>query len=46
VTNSFVDSRIYVFGIWPPNGADLMRGIANAFEKVLSAPEAVMTIKG
>jgi dTDP-4-amino-4,6-dideoxygalactose transaminase len=44
VTNSFVDSRIYVFGIWPPNGPDLMRGIANAFEKVLSAPEAVMAI--
>jgi perosamine synthetase len=44
VTNEFIDSRLYVNGIWPPNGADLMHSLADAIEKVLSAPDQVLSI--
>jgi dTDP-4-amino-4,6-dideoxygalactose transaminase len=45
VTNQFIDSRLYVFGIWPPNGPELMHQIANAFGKVLASPDEVMAIE-
>jgi perosamine synthetase len=44
VTNQFIDSRLYVNGIWPPNGADLMHSLADAIEKILSAPDQVLSI--
>jgi len=45
VTNHFIDSRLYVMGNWPPNGPTLMRWIADAFEKVLSAPDQIIAIR-
>jgi len=44
VTVEFLRSHTYVHAVWPPNGPELMQQIANAFEKVLSQPEAVMQI--
>jgi perosamine synthetase len=41
ITQSFIDSQLYVFGIWPPNDAALMGKFASAFEKVLGQPEAL-----
>jgi perosamine synthetase len=45
VTNAFVATNLYVHGIWPPNGADLMRAFADAITKVMSQPEAVLAIE-
>lgn len=44
VTTEFIESNMYVFGIWPPNGAPLMRMYADAFAKVLSHPEDVLAV--
>lgn len=45
VTNDFVATNLYLHGIWPPNGADLMRAFADAVIKVMSQPEAVLAIE-
>ncbi len=44
VTNAFVDSRLYLDGIWPPNDEQLMHDMAGAFGKVLSVPDEVIAI--
>jgi len=44
VSQAFVDSNMYVFGIWPPNGPDLMRQFADAIEKVMSQPDELMKV--
>jgi len=45
VTNGFVATNLYLHGIWPPNGPDLMRAFADAIVKVMSQPEAVLAIE-
>jgi len=45
VAQEFVDSQLYVFGINPPNGPDLMRKFATAFEKLMSQPEELLKIE-
>jgi dTDP-4-amino-4,6-dideoxygalactose transaminase len=45
VTNAFVSTNLYVNGIWPPNGPDLMRAFADAITKVMSQPDAVLAIE-
>jgi len=45
VTNDFVATNLYLHGIWPPNGGDLMRAFADAVIKVMSQPEAVLAIE-
>jgi len=45
VTNAFVATNLYVNGIWPPNGPELMRSFAAAITKVMSQPEAVLAIE-
>jgi hypothetical protein len=40
-----VATNLYVNGIWPPNGADLMRAFADAIIKVMSQPDAVLAIE-
>ena len=45
VTNAFVSTNLYVNGIWPPNGFDLMRAFADAMIKVMSQPEAVLAVE-
>lgn len=42
VTQSFIDSQLYVFGIWPPNDEGLMRRFATAFAKVLADPRVLL----
>ncbi len=44
VTQSFIDTQLYVLGIWGPNGVELMDRFADAFEKLLSQPEAILEI--
>lgn len=44
VTQSFIDTQMYVLGIWGPNGPDLMDRFADAFEKLLAQPEAVLRL--
>jgi hypothetical protein len=36
---------MYVFGVNPPNGADLMRKFAAAFEKLMAQPEELLKIE-
>ena len=45
VTNAFVATNLYVHGIWPPNGPDLIRAFADAIIKVMSQPDAVLAIE-
>ncbi|MBM3499629.1 MAG: DegT/DnrJ/EryC1/StrS family aminotransferase [Armatimonadetes bacterium] len=45
VAQEFVDSQMYVFGVNPPNGADLMREFAAAFEKLMAQPEELLKIE-
>ena len=45
VTNRFVATNLYVNGIWPPNGPDLMSAFAEAVIKVMSQPDAVLAIE-
>jgi dTDP-4-amino-4,6-dideoxygalactose transaminase len=45
VTNAFVATNLYVHGIWPPNGPELMRAFADAIVKVMSQPQAVLAIE-
>jgi len=45
VTNRFVATNLYVNGIWPPNGPDLIRAFAEAVIKVMSQPDAVLAIE-
>jgi dTDP-4-amino-4,6-dideoxygalactose transaminase len=45
VTNAFVATNLYVHGIWPPNGPDLMRVFADAIIKVMSQPDAVLAVE-
>ncbi|UCH34899.1 MAG: DegT/DnrJ/EryC1/StrS family aminotransferase [Armatimonadota bacterium] len=44
VTNAFVATNLYVNGIWPPNGPDLMRAFADAIIRVMSQPDAVLAV--
>jgi dTDP-4-amino-4,6-dideoxygalactose transaminase len=45
VAQEFVDTQLYVFGVNPPNGPDLMRKFAAAFEKLMSQPEELLKIE-
>jgi len=45
VAQEFVDTQLYVFGVNPPNGPDLMRKIASAFEKLMAQPEELLKIE-
>lgn len=45
VTNAFVATNLYVNGIWPPNGPDLMRAFADAIIKVMSRPDDVLAVE-
>lgn len=45
VAQEFVDSQLYVFGVNPPNGPDLMQKIAIAFEKLMSQPQELLKIE-
>jgi dTDP-4-amino-4,6-dideoxygalactose transaminase len=45
VTQAFIDSQLYIFGIWPPNGPDTMRQFATAVAKVMEHAEDVLRIE-
>ncbi|HJN15380.1 MAG TPA: DegT/DnrJ/EryC1/StrS family aminotransferase [Armatimonadota bacterium] len=45
VSQAFVDSNMYVSGIWPPNEEGLIRQFAEAIEKVMSQPEELMKVE-
>ena len=45
VAYAFVESNMYVHGIWPPNDETLIRQFADAIGKVLSQPEELMKVE-
>jgi len=45
VAQHFVDTNMYVFGIWPPNDEALIRQFAAAIEKVMSQPEELLKVE-
>jgi dTDP-4-amino-4,6-dideoxygalactose transaminase len=45
VAQAFVDSQLYVFGIWPPNTPELMGRFAQAFEKLMTQPEELLKVE-
>jgi len=44
VTRAFIDSQLYVFGIWAPNGPEMMRLFADAIRKVMEQPHEVLKL--
>jgi perosamine synthetase len=44
VAQGFIDTQLYLFGVWPPNTPELMKQFAEACGKVMSQPEAVLKV--